>query len=139
LLWSLYKEVNNRVLFGDYESDWFSQDYVQLSPNFHTLSLSIRLPTTITFDLVSLNFKFHLPANFDGMSNSVWSSCSELAINVISSAKSSELINWFVTISYGEMVSKVNAGACYGLFIRKSTTMSFSVITNRTGLVRIMV
>ena len=27
LLWSLYKEVNNRVLFGNYESDWFSQDY----------------------------------------------------------------------------------------------------------------
>jgi hypothetical protein len=27
LLWSLYKVVNNRVLFGDYESDWFSQDY----------------------------------------------------------------------------------------------------------------
>ena len=42
-------------------------------------------------------------------------------------------------ISYGKMVSKVNVGACYGLFIRKSTTVSFSVITNRTGLVRIMV
>ena len=27
MLWSLYKEVNNRVLFGNYESDWFSQDY----------------------------------------------------------------------------------------------------------------
>jgi hypothetical protein len=27
LLWSLYKKVNNRVLFGNYESDWFSQDY----------------------------------------------------------------------------------------------------------------
>jgi hypothetical protein len=27
LLWSLHKEVNNHVLFGNYESDWFSQDY----------------------------------------------------------------------------------------------------------------
>jgi hypothetical protein len=27
LLWSLYKDVNNRVLFRNYESDWFSQDY----------------------------------------------------------------------------------------------------------------
>jgi hypothetical protein len=51
----------------------------------------------ITLDLVSLNFKFHLSANFDLMSNSVLSSCSELAIQVISSAKSSELINWFET------------------------------------------
>jgi hypothetical protein len=42
-------------------------------------------------------------------------------------------------ISYGNMVSKVNVGACYGPFIRKSTTVSFSVITNQTGLVRIMV
>ena len=45
----------------------------------------------------------------------------------------------FFFISYGKMVSKVNVGACYGPFIRKSTTVSFSVITNRTGLVRIMV
>ena len=27
MLWSLYKEVNNCVLFGNSESDWFSQDY----------------------------------------------------------------------------------------------------------------
>lgn len=27
MLWSLYKEVNNRVLLGNDESDWFSQDY----------------------------------------------------------------------------------------------------------------
>jgi hypothetical protein len=36
-----------------------------ITNNFHTVSLPIRLPTTITLDLVSLNFKFHLSANFD--------------------------------------------------------------------------
>jgi hypothetical protein len=52
---------------------------------------------TFDFTLVSLNFKLHLSANFDVMSISVLSSCSELAIKVISSTKSSELINWFET------------------------------------------
>ena len=52
--------------------------WIQLSPNFHTFSL----PTTITLDLVS---------------NIVLSYCSELPIKVTSSAKSSELINWFET------------------------------------------
>ena len=52
--------------------------WIQLSPNFHTFSL----PTTITLDLVY---------------NIVLSYCSELPIKVTSSAKSSELINWFET------------------------------------------
>ena len=50
LLWSLYKKVNNRVLFGNYESDWFSQDYgVKQRCVFHPTLFSIPMN-----DLVSM-------------------------------------------------------------------------------------
>jgi hypothetical protein len=95
LLKELYSTVSNKVVLGNLESEWFNQDNGVNQGCILSQSLFFKyFPTTNTFDLFELNFKFHFLANEEAIVSIVCRSDSDSAIRATWSAYNNAFIIW---------------------------------------------